>query len=260
MNRMTNKGFIKAFELKGETALVTGGGTGLGLATARCLAAAGAKVVIVGRRGDVLEKAADEIGAGTVAIQGDISRLETLPQLVADIEKRIGQLSILVNNAGVHLKKPALEVTDAEFQTVIETHLSAGFALSREVARRMLEKGGGSIILTGSMASVFGIPNVAAYSAAKSALVGLTRALAVEWSGGGVRVNAVVPGWIDSPMSRSALDNDPARKEKILSRTPMACLGEADDVGWATVYLCSRAAKFVTGTALIVDGGVSIGF
>lgn len=110
------------------------------------------------------------------------------------------------------------------------------------------------------MANVFGIPHVAAYSAAKSALVGLTRALAVEWSGSGVRINAVVPGWIDSPMSRAALESDPARKTKILSRTPMARLGKAEDVGWASVYLCSRAAQFVTGTTLVIDGGASIGF
>jgi NAD(P)-dependent dehydrogenase (short-subunit alcohol dehydrogenase family) len=257
---MNSTDFQKAFSLDGEAAIVTGGGSGLGLATAKCLVAAGARVAIIGRRRDVLESAVQEIGSSAVAIQGDISRLEELPQLVADVEDRVGPCSILVNNAGVHLKKPALETSDAEFQNVIQTHLSSSFALSREVARGMLQRGKGSIVLTGSMANVFGIPNVAAYSAAKSALVGLTRALAVEWSASGVRINAVVPGWIDSPMSRSALDNDPARKDKILSRTPMAKLGQAEDVGWATVYLCSRAAQFVTGTTLVIDGGVSIGF
>ncbi len=252
--------FETAFSLAGEIAIVTGGGTGLGLATAKCLTAAGARVAIVGRRGEVLQGAIQEIGASAIAVIGDISDLEALPRLVAEIEARVGPCSILVNNAGVHLKKPALETSDAEFQNVLQTHLSASFALSREVGRGMIERGKGSIILTGSMANVFGIPHVAAYSAAKSALVGLTRALAVEWSGSGVRINAVVPGWIDSPMSRAALESDPARKTKILSRTPLARLGEAEDVGWASVYLCSRAAQFVTGTTLVIDGGASIGF
>ena len=124
----------------------------------------------------------------------------------------------------------------------------------------MLERGHGSILFTASMASLMGIPLVVAYSAAKAAHLGMVRALAAEVSGRGVRVNAIAPGWIDSAMSRQALDNDPARKAKIIGRTPMGTLGDPEDVGWAAVYLCSPAAKFVTGTVLPVDGGASIGF
>jgi len=128
------------------------------------------------------------------------------------------------------------------------------------VARGMIPRRSGSIIFTASMASLFGINKVVAYAAAKSAYVGLVRTLAVEFGASGVRVNAIAPGWIHSEMSAKALDGDPARKAKILGRTPLNRLGDADDIGWAAVYLCSPAAKFVTGVVLPVDGGVSIGF
>jgi len=124
----------------------------------------------------------------------------------------------------------------------------------------MLERGHGSILMTASMASLFGIPLVFAYSAAKSAYVGMTRALAAEVSSQGVRVNAIAPGWIDSPMLRKALAGDEQRSGRILGRTPMGCFGDPSDIGWAAVYLCSPAAKFVTGVVLPVDGGASIGF
>ena len=124
----------------------------------------------------------------------------------------------------------------------------------------MIARGHGSVIFIASMASLFGIPRVIAYSAAKSAFIGMVRTLATEVSGDGVRVNAIAPGWIDSDMMRKALDSDPARRDKILARTPMGRFGEAEDIGYAAVYLSSPAAKFVTGTVLPVDGGVSIGF
>jgi gluconate 5-dehydrogenase len=124
----------------------------------------------------------------------------------------------------------------------------------------MLQRRRGSIVFTASMASLFGIPLVVAYSAAKSAYLGMVRTLATELSPGGVRVNAIAPGWIDSPMLRQALSNDPPRQQKIISRTPMGRFGDADDIGWAAVYLSSPAAKFVTGAVLPVDGGASIGF
>lgn len=249
-----------AFNLNGQVALVTGGGTGLGLGMAKCLVAAGAKVVLVGRRPAELAQASAALGKNTFALVGDVTKLETIPALVREAEKLAGPISILINNAGIHLKKDALETSDAEFASVMQTHVFGAFALTREVARGMVERKSGSILFTASMASLFGINKVVAYSAAKSAYIGLVRTLAVEFGASGVRVNAIAPGWIHSEMSAKALDGDPARKAKILGRTPLNRLGDADDIGWAAVYLSSPAAKFITGVVLPVDGGVSIGF
>jgi gluconate 5-dehydrogenase len=248
------------FNLTGQTALITGGGTGLGLGIAKCFVTSGARVILVGRRADELEKARAALGANAFALVGDVTKLETIPGLVAQAETLAGPISILVNNAGVHLKKSALETSDAEFAAVMQTHVFGSFALSREVGRKMVERKSGSILFTASMASLFGIPLVVAYSAAKSAYTGIVRTLAVELGAHGVRVNAIAPGWIESDMMKKALSGDPARKAKILGRTPLNQFGQAEDIGWAAVYLSSPAGKFVTGVVLPVDGGVSIGF
>jgi gluconate 5-dehydrogenase len=179
---------------------------------------------------------------------------------VASVEAEFGPVDTLINNAGVHLKKDASEVSDAEFQTVMQTHVNAAFALSREFGKAMIRRGSGNIIFTASMASIFGIPMVAAYSAAKTAHLGLVRALAADFSPKGVRVNAIAPGWIHSEIMHKAVNADPKRKEKILSRTPLGDFGDPEDIGWAAAYLASPAAKFVTGVCLPVDGGASIGF
>lgn len=248
------------FRLDGQRALITGGGTGLGLAIARALGEAGARVAITGRREEVLREAAAALGEGTAYFRHDIDELSTIPGLVEAVEERLGPLDILVNNAGNHLKKPVTDVSDAEFAAVLHTHLFGGFALTRECARRMVARRKGSVVMVASMAALFGIPQVSAYSAAKAALAGLTRSLTVDLAPHGVRVNAVAPGWFDTAISRRNFTGDPRRKEKILDRTPLGSLGDPDDVGYAVVYLCSPAAKFVTGVVLPVDGGISIGF
>jgi NAD(P)-dependent dehydrogenase (short-subunit alcohol dehydrogenase family) len=249
-----------AFDLTGQTALITGGGTGLGFGMAKCFVASGAKVVLVGRRKDELQKAAATLGAKAFALQGDVTKLETAASLVDQAEKLAGSISILVNNAGMHLKKPAIETSDAEFANVMQTHVLGAFALTREAGRRMVERKAGCVLFTASMAALMGIPLIVAYSAAKSAYIGIVHSLASELGAQGVRVNAIAPGWIASDMLDQALSGDPARKAKILGRTPMAKFGEPDDIGWAAVYLCSPAAKFVTGVVLPVDGGAAIGF
>lgn len=248
------------FSLAGEIALVTGGGSGIGLGIASCLAECGARVVLVGRRQDVLENAAKKIGSSATYEAHDVNNVDQAGALVKRMSERVGAISILVNNAGVHLKKSAVETTPSEFSAVLQTHLLAAFALSRAVLPSMIQRGCGNILFTASMASLFGIPFVSAYSAAKSAYVGLTRSLAAEVSSKGIRVNAIAPGWIESDMMRRALNDDPARSKKILGRTPMNCFGRPEDIGWAAAYLCSPAARFVTGVVLPVDGGASIGF
>jgi NAD(P)-dependent dehydrogenase (short-subunit alcohol dehydrogenase family) len=255
---------MDAFKLNGEVALITGGGTGLGLGVARCFVQAGAKVVIAGRREDVLKTATAELGEGAsyrvFDVTGEASGAAGAEELVAGISRDVGPLSILVNNAGIHLKKPAVETSDEEFRQVFDTHVFGAFSLTRAALTGMIERRHGSVLFMASMASLFGIPQVVAYSAAKSAYLGLVRTLAVEVSGHGVRVNAIAPGWIQSDMVSKALDNDAPRKQRILGRTPMNRLGDPEDIGWAAVYLCSPAASFVTGTVLAVDGGISIGF
>ncbi len=250
----------QAFDLRGQTALITGGGTGLGLGMARCLVAAGARVVLVGRRETELKQACAGLGANAFAVPGDITRLDTVPALVARAEELAGPVTLLINNAGVHLKKPAVQTSDAEFAAVLRTHVFGAFALTREAGRRMVERRAGCVIFTASMTALIGMPSVVAYSAAKSAYRGLVRALATEWGPQGVRVNAIAPGWIASDMLDQALSGDPARKAKIIGRTPLGHFGDPDDIGWAVVYLASPAAKFVSGVLLPVDGGAAESF
>ena len=207
---MNEEKIKSAFDLTSQTALITGGGTGLGLGMARCLAVSGAKVVLVGRRKDELAKACAEIGAKAFPLVGDVTKLDTAPALVDQAEKLAGPISILVNNAGVHLKKPATETSDAEFAKVIETHVFGAFALTREVGKRMVARKSGCVLFTASMAAFIGMPLIVAYSAAKSAYVGIVRTLAVEWGPHGVRVNAIAPGWIASAMLDQALSGRPA--------------------------------------------------
>ena len=248
------------FSLTGETALITGGGTGLGLGIARCFVQAGARVVLVGRRAEVLQSAAGELGASADWISHDILELDRAGELVNEVVRRLGSVSILVNNAGIHVKKPAVDLTPEEFHSVLQTHLVAAFSITRAVLPAMIERGHGNILFSASMASLIGLPLVSAYAAAKAGHLGLVRSLATEVSPHGVRINAIAPGWIESDMMRSALNGDPARSAKVLGRTPMNRFGTPEDIGWAATYLCSPAAKFITGIVLPVDGGASIGF
>jgi NAD(P)-dependent dehydrogenase (short-subunit alcohol dehydrogenase family) len=252
--------FPGVFSLQGELTVVTGGGTGIGQAIARAMHSAGARVVLVGRREPELAAAVKAMGEGAAYLVHDITRLAENDGLIKRVTKEHGPVTCLVNNAGRHLKKAAVDTTPEEFQDVLTTHILGAHALTRAVIPGMIERKHGSVLYTASMASLFGIPLVVAYAAAKSAMIGVVRTLATELSPHGVRVNAIAPGWIDTDMSRKALDSDPERKRKILSRTPMAKLGEPADVGWAAVYLASPAAKFVTGAVLPIDGGVSMGF
>ena len=249
------------FSLQNEYAIVTGGGTGLGFSIAKCLAAQGAKIAIVGRRKDVLEKAAAEIAPGTLALSADVTVGADRERIVKEATAAWGKApTILVNNAGIHLKKLAESVTDEEFATVLQTHLHAAFGLSRLVAPSMRANKHGSILMIASMASYMGIPSVVGYTCGKSGVVGLTRSLASEWSGDGVRINAIAPGWIFSDMTAKALDADPARKAKVLGRTMMGRMGQPEEIGWTAAFLCSPGAGFITGAVLPVDGGASVGF
>ncbi len=249
------------FTLENETALITGGGTGIGLGIARCMVQNGARVVLVGRREEALAKACADLGRQASFVAADITRLDAAAELVATATK-VAQspISILVNNAGTHLKKFAEDTTPEDFQNVLTTHVLAAHALTRAAIPGMLANGHGSILFTSSMAAFMGVPQVMAYAAAKSAYFGMVSTLSAELSAKGVRVNAIAPGWIFSDMTQQALDRDPARKARVLSRIQMGRMGSPEDIGWAAVYLSSPAASYVTGVTLPVDGGASVGF
>ena len=245
---------------KHKIAIVTGGASGLGLATTKKLVENNIKTIIIGRNEKNLAEVSESLGGLCSHKVFDLNNLEGIPGLIAEITQEFGQIDILVNNAGINSKKPFTEVSDHDFQHIIQTNLTSVFVLSREVVRVMQVQKCGVIINISSMAAQYGIPYVIAYTASKSAIEGMTKAMAVELSPQGIRVNCVAPGFIATAMSAKALDNDPARKQKVLSRTPMGYLGEPNDIGEAVAYLASDAAKYVTGVILPVDGGNSIGF
>jgi len=243
-----------------KLAIVTGGGSGIGLAITEKFVEHNIRTIIIGRNRQKLDAAKDRLGARCIPLAADLSNLDAIPALVQDISTRYGRIDILVNNAGINLKKPFTEVTDQEFQQLLLTNVTAVFALSREVVKQMEGSGSGSIIHISSMAAQYGIPKVIAYTASKSAIEGMTKAMAVELSPQGIRVNCIAPGFIATDMSAKALDNDPERKHKALSRTPMGVLGAPADIGDAALFLAGDAARYITGVVLPVDGGNSIGF
>jgi NAD(P)-dependent dehydrogenase (short-subunit alcohol dehydrogenase family) len=247
-------------DLKSKNVLVTGGSSGLGLAIAKAFGASDANVAIVGKSKEKLQRAKKELGGNVLCIDFDLSEIDRLPELVHQLSGSLGEIDILVNNAGINLKKDAIHVSNQEYDDVIRTNQTAVFALTREVGRAMVERRSGNIIMISSMASHYGIPRVIAYTASKSAVEGMTRALAVEWSPRGVRVNCIAPGFVMTEMSSKALDNDLERRGRVLNRTPMGKFGEPGDVANAALFLASEQSKFITGIVLPVDGGNSIGF
>lgn len=249
-----------AYGLKGKVALVTGGGSGLGLAIAKCLTSAGARVVIAGRRTAVLEQACAEIGPETRFQVLDLADVDGMAIAADDLVATHGNIDILVNNAGSTIKKPFVDGTIADFDDVFDVHVRGALELTRRLVRDQIAGEGGTIIFTSSMTAYIGQPNVLGYTTAKTALSGVIRGLAAELSADGVRVNGVAPGWIDTDLYRKATAGDLPRQQKILSRIPMNQLGEPEDIGWACAFLASKAAKYITGQVILVDGGAATGF
>ncbi|QEC40611.1 SDR family NAD(P)-dependent oxidoreductase [Pseudobacter ginsenosidimutans] len=245
---------------KRKIAIVTGGGSGLGLAIATAFTKHGIETVIVGRDEHKLELAQQQLGVLCHPKVQDLTVLKALPNFVQSITEEFGSIDILVNNAGINQKKEFTDVTDEDFINIINTNLVSVFSLSREVVKQMLVQGSGSIVNISSMAAQYGIPKVISYSASKTAIEGITRAMAVELSPMGIRVNAIAPGFIYSDMTDKALNSDPERKTKVFSRTPMGKMGQPADIGEAALFLAGDSAQYITGVVLPVDGGNSIGF
>ena len=250
----------KASPLKKKVAIVTGGASGIGLAIAEKFVAGKIETIVIGRDKAKLQSVKKKLGKYCHTISFDLTNLSGIPSLVKDIITEFGQIDILVNNAGINQKKEFTTVSDMEFQQILLTNVSAVFTLSREVVKHMEKRKSGSIINISSMASQYGIPKVIAYTASKSAIEGMTRAMAVELSPKGIRVNCIAPGFIATDMSAKALNSDAERKQKVMSRTPLGYMGAPADIANAALYLANGEANYVTGVVLPVDGGNSIGF
>lgn len=246
--------------LSNRVAIVTGGGSGIGLAIAEKFVQNNIWTIIIGRDPNKLAAAKDRLGEYCHPIALDLTDLSAIPGLVHQVTDRYGHIDILVNNAGINMKKELTEVTDEEFDRILLTNVRSVFALTREVVKTMIPRGRGNIINISSMASQYGIPKVIAYTASKSAIEGMTRAMAVELSPLGILVNCIAPGFIATDMSSRALNGDSERRQKVFSRTPLGKMGDPADIGDAAVFLASDNAKYLTGVVLPVDGGNSIGF
>ena len=243
------------FDLKGKAALVTGGNGGIGLAMARALAQAGATVAIAGRDAAKNAAAAKELGA--FALQCDLKDDKACRAMVEDAAQRLGRLDILVNNAGTNIRKAPQDYTLDEWRQVLDTNLTSAFVAAQAAYPHMKRAGGGKVVNIGSMMSLFGASFAAPYGASKGGIVQLTKGLAAAWAKDNIQVNAVLPGWIDTELTRRARREVEGLHERVLARTPAGRWGEPDDHAGIAVFLCSRASDFVTGTAIPVDGGYS---
>jgi 2-deoxy-D-gluconate 3-dehydrogenase len=248
---------MKLFDLKGKTALVTGGNGGIGLGMARGLVEAGATVAISGRDAAKNAAAAKALSGEVLTIQADVREESACKAMVDEAARKLGRLDILVNNAGINIRKAPQDYALEEWRDVLDTNLTSAFVAAQAAYPHMKRAGGGKIVNIGSMMSLFGAAFVAPYGASKGGIVQLTRALACAWARDNIQVNAVLPGWIDTALTRRAREDVKGLHERVLSRTPAGRWGEPQDLAGIAVFLCSAASDFVTGTAIPVDGGYS---
>jgi 2-deoxy-D-gluconate 3-dehydrogenase len=250
-------GILNQFNLTGKVAMVTGASRGIGQALAMALAEAGADLVLVARTKDALDRTAscvDALGRGALAVPADISRVSAIQQVVDAAIDRFGRIDILVNAAGTQARKPIVDVAEDDWEKVNSLNVKAVYFVSQAVARHMIGRGKGKIVNICSLTSSIGIRNTSVYGAAKGGVLALTRAMSTEWSGQGINVNGIAPGYFKTEMTRP-LYEDPQRNQWVLDRTPMGRWGDVSELKGVVVFLASAASDFLTGQMINMDGG-----
>jgi len=250
----------KLFDLTGKVAVVTGGNGGIGLGIAMGLAGAGANIVVAARSVEKTAQALENIRALGVEAHGitvDVTQEPAIQRIVTSTIDHMGRLDILVNNSGIAVRAQPQELTAAQWDSVVDVNLRAAFLASKAAYAQMVKAGGGKVINVGSMYSIFGSDWGAPYAASKGGLVQLTKSLAVAWAKDNIQVNAVLPGWIVTDLTRGIQDADPNRYDNISRRIPTGRWGEPSELAGAAVFLASTASDYVTGATLAIDGGYS---
>lgn len=245
-------------ELTGRIAIITGGNGGIGFGMAKALSRAGATVVIAGRNAEKNDKAVQDLGGKAVAHSVDVRSEQSCKALFDFVIDRFGTVNILINNAGINIRAQPATYSLKDWHEMIDTNVTSALICSQLAYPHMVKAGGGKIINTGSMMTWFALPLVPAYAASKAALVQLGNALAVAWGKDNIQVNAVLPGFIDTDLTRMARQQIQGMNERVLARTPAGRWGNPDDLGGIAVFLSSSASDFVSGAVIPVDGGFSV--
>ena len=248
---------MNLFDLTGKVAIVTGGNGGIGLGMATGLADAGATVVLAGRNQAKGEKAAAGL-KNAVFVTADVTKKAQCVALVAQTVEKFGRLDILINNAGIAVRKNPQDYTEEEWHRVMDTNMTSAFLCAQVAYPEMVKAGGGKIINIGSVMSVMGAPHAAPYASSKGAIVQFTRAIATAWAKDNIQANSILPGWIDTELTEAARVQVAGLNESILARTPAGRWGVPADLAGIAVFLASRASDFVTGAAIPCDGGFLI--
>jgi 2-dehydro-3-deoxy-D-gluconate 5-dehydrogenase len=243
------------FDLTGRVAIVTGGNGGIGLGIAKGLARAGASVVLAGRNAEKGARAAKTFDGRAIFVAADVTKKAACTALVGEAVARYGRLDILVNNAGMNIRKGAEVLEEAEWHTVMDTNVTSAFLCTQAAYPEMIRAGGGKVINIGSIMSLFGAPFAAAYAASKGAVTQFTKSIATAWAKNNIQCNAILPGWIDTELTRGARAQVAGLHEAVLARTPAGRWGVADDLAGLAVFLAAPASDFVTGATIPCDGG-----
>jgi 2-dehydro-3-deoxy-D-gluconate 5-dehydrogenase len=246
---------VDLFNLSGKVAIVTGGNGGLGLGMAQGFAKAGARVVVVGRNTEKTAHAVNEIGPGAFGITADVSVESDVERVLREANGRFGRVDIVVNNAGITVRKRPEDYTLNDWRSVMDVNVTSAFLMAKAAYPSFKSGGGGKVINIGSLASIYGASYAIAYSASKGAIVQLTKSLAIAWAADNIQVNAILPGWFETEMTDGAKRYVPGLAEKVVARTPQGRWAQPEDIAGTAIWLASAASDFVTGIAVPVDGG-----